>query len=80
MIATKLDSKRRVTLPPTFDPDDPVTITEIGEQGVIVQKIARPRGVRLVPIPVVDKLRDDAEMDGFSAAAVRAGQEYEEPA
>lgn len=60
---SKLDSRRRLVMPPGVPPEAVVTIQEYGEDVWLVRRIRPETQHKLVLIPTIDHLPDDAEWD-----------------
>ena len=79
---TRVDSRRRVVMPTTLPPDAVVTIQQLEDDCWVVRRVRPSRRVRLVSVPVVDKLPKDAAWEraetAFTEAASRGLAPFEE--
>lgn len=64
---SKLDSRRRLVMPPGLPPEAVVTIQEYGEDVWLVRRVRPETQHKLVLIPVIDHLPDDPEWDETEA-------------
>ena len=80
MRAAQLDMKRRLTMPPPLRPGDPVTIQEVDHETWLVRKARPAQKVKMVILPVIQRLPDDPEWDKVEQAFVLdASRDLPEP-
>ncbi len=79
MKAAQLDDQRRLVMPETCPARSAVTVDEIDDRTWIVRRHAAQARFKLVAIPILDRLKDNPEMDRFGLAAVRSQTTYPEP-
>jgi hypothetical protein len=76
MRAAQLDVKRRLVMPPELRPGDAVTIQQVDENSWLVRRSPPPEKVKLVVLPIIERLPDEPEWDKTEAAFVRAACEH----
>ena len=69
---TRVDSRRRVVMPTTLPPDAVVTIQQLEDDCWVVRRVRPSRKVRMISIPVVDKLPRDSNWERVETAFARA--------
>ncbi len=72
MKVAQLDMKRRLTMPPPLRPGDPVTIQEVDHETWLIRRARPPQKVKLVVLPVIERLADDREWDELAPKLARA--------
>lgn len=60
-------------MPPECPPNSAVTIQQVDERTWIVRKTVAEKGVKMLLIPLIEDLPDDAEQDKREGALARAG-------
>jgi hypothetical protein len=71
IIARTLDDKRRLTTPDSVAPRTSVTIQAFGDGAWLIRELKPDTTLRMVLIPVIDKLPDDPEWDKVEAKVGR---------
>ena len=74
--AAQLDMKRRLTMPPPLRPGDPVTIQEVDGETWLVRRARPPQKVKLVVLPILERLPDDPRWDKEASALARAASKH----
>lgn len=79
---TRVDSRRRVVMPTTLPPDAVVTIQQLEDDCWVVRRVRPSKQVRMISVPVVDKLPKDSNWErvetAFAGAANRELTPFEE--
>lgn len=73
--ARQVDEKRRVTLPKEFPPGSDVLIERVTADTWIITRYRREANLKVLLIPVVERLPDDPEWDKVENAFGRAAYE-----
>jgi hypothetical protein len=71
MKSARVDAKRRLVLPPKFPPHSAVTIQELDDSTLLIQKLAPARDYKMVLIPAIKRLPDDPEWEKVEQAFTR---------
>jgi hypothetical protein len=72
MRTAKLDDKRRLVMPPELEPGDAVTIQPLDADHWLVKRLRREKNVKLVAIPVIERLPDDAAWENIERRLAKA--------
>jgi DNA-binding transcriptional regulator/RsmH inhibitor MraZ len=70
--ARQVDEKRRVTLPEEFAPGSDVLIERVAANTWIITRYRRETNLKVLLIPVIERLPDDPEWDKVENALGRA--------
>jgi len=71
MISVTVDSKRRLVMPKECPPKAAVTIQQVDSETWIVKRQRPMKGIKVVLLPVVDRLPDDPEWEKVEGAFTR---------
>jgi hypothetical protein len=70
--ARPVDERRRIVLPPEFQPGSEVILEQLDQHTWLLQRYQPDRNLKLVLIPVIDRLPDDAAWGKVERAFGRA--------
>lgn len=79
MIATKLDSRRRLVMPGEFPPHSSVTIQKIDRDTWIVRRARRPRQLAVLLLPDIRKLARDPQWEAIEVCIVARATKHLAP-
>ena len=74
MKTARLDAKRRLTMPANLAPGDSVSIEPLDADNWLVKRLHPDRKLKVVVVPTIKRLKDDAKWEKVEQKLARAAQ------
>jgi hypothetical protein len=74
MKTARLDAKRRLVMPPDLEPGAAVAIEALGADNWLVKRLHPEKNLKIVVVPTIRRLPDDAKWEKVERKLARAAQ------